>query len=114
MHVHRLQPPTQLLSVLLQHFLLLRITVLLFFGAMCAGFRSQHKGILPDTWRDIPHKRNLNAVFAQKHFTAKITYIDIKEYMDIRAIPLFDDLLLLMLEEEMDSLEEELHLEVKE
>ena len=106
MHVHRLQPPAQLLSVLLQHFLLLRIIVPLSFGAMCAGFRSQHKGILPDTWRNIPHKRNLNAVFAQKHFTAKITYIDIKEYMDNRAIPLFDDLLLLMLKE--------LHPEVKE
>ena len=41
-------------------------------------------------------------------------YVDMNAYMDNRTINLLDDLLLLMLEEEMDSLEEELHLEVKE
>ena len=81
---------------------------------MCAGFRLQHEGILPDTWKNTRLKKSLNAAFAQRPFTTKITYVDMNAYMDNRTINLFDDLLLLMLEEEMDSLEEELHLEVKE
>ena len=113
MQVHR--PPARLLSFLLLHFLLPRVIVpLLSFDATFAGFLLQHKGILSDTWRNTRLKRNLNAAFVQRPFTAKITYVNINAYMDTQTINLFDDLLLLMLEEEMDSLEEELHLEVKE
>ena len=81
---------------------------------MCAGFLLRRDEILPGTWRNTRLKRNLNAAFAQRPFTAKITYVNMNAYMDNQTINLFDDLLLLMLEEEMDSLEEELHLEVKE
>ena len=107
MHVHRLQPPAQLLSVLLQHFLLLRVIVpLLSFDATFAGFLLRRDEILPDTWRDTRLKKSSNAAFVQRPFTAKITYVNMNAYMDNRTINLFDDLLLLMLKE--------LHPEVKE
>ena len=110
MQVHR--PPARLLSFLHLHFLLPRIIVvlLLSFGAMCAGFLLRPSGILPDTWRDTRLKRNSNAAFVQKRFTAKITYVDTRDYMDIQAILLFDvPLLLIMLLEkgEEKSLEVE-------
>lgn len=116
MQVHRLQPPAARLPFL-PLFLLPRVIVvpLLSFDATFADFRSQHEGILSDTWKNTRVKRNSNAAFAQRRFTAKITCVDMNAYMDNRTIHLFDDLSLLMLEMvEMDSLEEELHREVKE
>ena len=112
MQVHR--PPAAQLPSFLLHFLLPRILVLLLsFDATFADFRSQHEGILSDTWKNTRVKRNSSAAFAQRHFTAKITCVDMNACMDNRTIHLFDDLLsLLMLEMvEMDSLEEELHRE---
>ena len=123
MQVHRLQPPAVRLSlVLLPHFLLhfllpqlkarrRRQVPLLSFDATFADFCLQHEGILSDTWKNTRVKRNSNAAFAQRRFTAKMSCVDMNAYMDNRTIHLFDDLSLLMLEEEMDSLEEELHRE---
>ena len=115
MQVHR--PPAAQLPSFLLHFLLPRVIVvrLLSFDATFADFRSQHEGILSDTWKNTRVKRNSSAAFAQRRFTVKMSCVDMNACMDNRTIHLFDDLLsLLMLEEEMDSLEEELHLEVKE
>ena len=83
--------------------------LLLSFGAMCADFRLRTNGILPGTWRDTRLKRNSNAAFVQRRFTAKITNVDTRDYMDIQAIHLFDvSLLLLLLEKgEERSLEVE-------
>ena len=107
MQVHRLQPPARLLSFLLLHFLLPRVIApLLSFDATFAGFLLRRDEILPDTWRNTRLKRNSNAAFVQRPFTAKITYVNMNAYTDNRTINLSDDLLLLMLEE--------LHLEVKE
>ena len=86
--------------------------LLLSFGAMCADFRLRTNGILPGTWRDTRLKRNSNAAFVQKRFTAKITNVDTRDYMDIQAIHLFDVSLLLMEKGEME--EEERSLEVEE
>ena len=64
---------------------------------MCAGFRLRRDGTSIDTWRDTRLKRNSNAAFVQRHFTAKTTNVDTKEFMDIQAIHLFDVSLLLLL-----------------
>ena len=116
MQVHRLQPPAARLLplILLPHFLLprQRRQVPLFpFDATFVDFRSQHEGISSDTWKNTRVKRNSSAAFAQRRFTAKITCVDMNACMDNRTIHLFDDLLSLLMLEEMDSLEEELHRE---
>ena len=96
MQVHR--PPARLLSFLLLHLLLpLVIVPLLSFDATFAGFRLRRDKILPGTWRNTRLKRNLNAAFVQRPFTAKMSYVDTKDCMDIQAIHLFDVSLLLLL-----------------
>ena len=82
------------------------VVLLLSFSAMCTGFPLRRDEVLPGIWKDTRVKRNSNAVFVQRPFTAKITYVNINAYMDTQTIHLSDDLLLLMLKE--------LHLEVKE
>ena len=68
---------------------------------MCAGFLLRPSGVLPDTWKDTRLKKSLNAEFVQRPFTAKITYVDTRDYMDNRTIHLFDvSLLLLLLKQE--------------
>ena len=77
--------------------------LLLSFGAMCVGFLLRPNEILPGTWRDTRFKRNSNAAFVQRRFTAKITNVDTRDYMDILAILLFDVSLLLMEKVEMEE-----------
>ena len=77
------------------------VVLLLSFGAMCAGFRLRPNEILPDTWKDTRLKKSSNAAFVQRPFTAKMSYVDTKDCMDIQAIHLFDvSLLLLLLKQE--------------